>query len=72
MINIVGGNFMTPDGVPIADGSINFELNINASIIAAPYGLIPGKADSPVNFQLDANGDILPNAPESEFAASND
>lgn len=63
MITLVGGNFQDTTGNPVKFGSIRMELNCDATIIAPPYGIIPGVAGNPVTFQLDANGDILPNAP---------
>jgi len=45
----------------VPNGSIRFQLNVDASVIASPYGFVA--ADVPVTFQLDANGNILPNAP---------
>lgn len=53
---------MDTTGKPVAFGSVNFELNVDATIVASPFGIIPGN-NIPVNFQLDANGNILPNAP---------
>jgi hypothetical protein len=61
MITLTGGSFQDPTGAPVAWGSITFELNVDCTIVSAPYGIIPGNAGSPVNFQLDASGNILPN-----------
>ena len=42
-------------------GSIVFQLNTDATIVASPFGFVC--ADVPVVFQFDGNGNILPNAP---------
>ena len=56
MITLTAGHFQAADGSPLAHGNIAFQLNLDATIIAAPYGFIP--ASDIVVFQLDANGDI--------------
>lgn len=41
----------------VPNGSISFQLNIDATIIANPFGLIP--SDQVVVFQFDSTGDIV-------------
>ena len=43
------------------NGSIKFQLNVDATVIAAPYGFVA--ADIPVVFQFNAAGQIQPNPP---------
>lgn len=50
-----------PSGINIPNGQITFQLNVDATILANPYGIIPGQEI--ITFQFDENGDILPNAP---------
>ena len=61
MITLVNGNIQNPSGLVVPNGSMSLQLNIDATIIAAPYGIIPANLE--IVFQFDANGDILPNAP---------
>jgi hypothetical protein len=61
MITIINGHIQGPSALAVPDGSISFQLNIDATVIAAPGGLVP--AALVVTFQLDANGNILPNSP---------
>lgn len=51
----------SPAGLFVPNGQISFQLNIDATIVASPHGLIP--ASQVVIFQFDENGDILPNSP---------
>lgn len=61
MITLINGNVQNPSALAVPNGSVSFQLNIDATIIAAPFGIIPGSLE--VVFQFDENGDILPNAP---------
>jgi hypothetical protein len=44
----------------VPNGSISFQLNVDATVIASPFGFVA--ANPPVVFQFDANGNILPPA----------
>jgi hypothetical protein len=61
VITLTGGNFRRADGTALAFGSIVFQLNLDSIIVTAPGGQILATMESA--FQLDANGNILPNAP---------
>lgn len=56
MITIVNGNVQTPGGLIVPNGSISFQLNVDATIIAAPFGII--LAEESVAFQFDATGNL--------------
>ncbi|MFI4941500.1 MAG: hypothetical protein ACHP7O_14315, partial [Burkholderiales bacterium] len=60
MITLTNGRIQNQAGIIVPDGSITFQLNTDATIIAAPYGIIP--AEQVVSFQFDSSGNILPNA----------
>ena len=48
MITLVGGNVMGANGQRIPNGYVvDFELNTDATVIASPFGIIPGKAGAP-------------------------
>jgi hypothetical protein len=55
VITLTGGNF----GVP--NGSIRFQLNQDARVVAAPYGQVP--AALVVTYQLDAFGNLIQPCP---------
>ena len=57
-IILENGHLQTAQALAVPNGSITFQLNIDATVIAAPYGFVSAAAE--VVFQLDANGDILP------------
>jgi hypothetical protein len=61
VITITGGGFQNESGRPLAFGSIVFALNLDSIIVAAPGGQVLATMESV--FQLDGNGNILPNAP---------
>ena len=61
MIHLTNGFPQGPNGLIVPNGSIKFQLNVDATIIAAPYGFVC--ADVPVVFQFNAAGQIQPNAP---------
>jgi hypothetical protein len=61
VITLTGGNFRRADGTPLAFGSIVFALNLDSIIVTAPGGQVLATMESA--FQLDGNGNILPNAP---------
>ena len=54
---MTNGYFQGPNGAPLVNGSIVFQLNLDASIIATPYGQVP--ASQILVFQLDANGNLV-------------
>jgi hypothetical protein len=56
MINLTGGALQGPDNSPVANGSITFQLNTDAHVVATG-GIVPRSI--PVTFQLDDNGDIV-------------
>jgi hypothetical protein len=57
----VNGRVQNASSLAVPDGSVVFQLNIDATVIVAPYGFVA--ADIPIVFQFDSNGDILPNSP---------
>ena len=61
MITLVNGNVQSPSGILIPNGSISFQLNTDATVIAAPYGFVSGSEI--VVFQFNAASQIQPNAP---------
>lgn len=61
MITLINGHIQNQSGLAVPDGSISFQLNVDAIVLAAPYGIIP--AEQVVVFQFDVNGNILPNSP---------
>lgn len=61
MITLINGNIQNPSGLVVPNGSMSLQLNIDATVIASPFGIIPG--DLVIVFQFDKNGNILPNAP---------
>ena len=50
-------------GLIVPDGSVSFQLNIDATIIASPFGFVA--AQEVVTFQFNALGQIQPNFPAS-------
>jgi len=61
MITLINGLPQGPNSLIVPNGSITLQLNVDASIIAAPYGFVP--ADVEIFFQFNAAGQIQPNAP---------
>jgi len=61
MITLTNGLPQGPNGLIVPNGSIKFQLNIDATVIAAPGGFVA--ADIPVVFQFNAAGQIQPNPP---------
>jgi hypothetical protein len=57
-INLVNGHLQNPQALAVPNGSITFQLNADATVIAAPYGFV--SAETVATFSLDANGNILP------------
>ena len=56
-ITLENGRLQTPQALAVPNGSITFQLNADATVIAAPYGFV--SAETVATFQLDANGDII-------------
>lgn len=54
MITITTGRLQTEDGLSIPNGSVVFQLNMDATVIANPGGFVSGSTE--VAFQFDANG----------------
>lgn len=44
-------------GIAIPNGSIKFQLNVDATVIASPGGFVA--SDSPITFQFDQNGNLV-------------
>ena len=61
MIHLTNGYPQGPNGLIVPNGSIKLALNVDATVIAAPYGFVC--ADVPVVFQFNAAGQVQPNAP---------
>jgi hypothetical protein len=60
VINLTGLAVQTAgDTNAAANGSISFTINVNAEVVAAPYGFVAPSV--PVVFSLDASGNIKPN-----------
>jgi hypothetical protein len=57
MIFLINGFCQAPNGAPNVKGAITFQLNLDASILATPYGQVP--ASQILVFQLDANGNLV-------------
>ena len=68
MISLENGNFADASGNTYANGSIVFTLSRECTVTASPFGVV---AAQPVGFQLDADGDILPNSGSSAQIFSN-
>ena len=57
MITLQNGNVQNPSGLMQPNGSITFQLNIDATIIASPHGIIPAELE--IAFQFDAAGNLV-------------
>lgn len=57
MITLTGGNIQSCGGIGIPDGSIVMQLNVDATIIATPFGFVA--AARPVTFQFDSTGNLV-------------
>jgi hypothetical protein len=64
MITLTNGYPQGPNGLIVPNGSISFQLNTDAIVVAAPGGFV--SSDIVVTFQFDASGKILPNAPSTK------
>ena len=56
MISLTGGVVQNANGSGLPNGSVEFCLNVDAMVVAAPNGFVSSKI--PIVFQLDANGNI--------------
>lgn len=61
MITLINGFPQGPNGLIVPNGSIKLQLNVDATVIAAPGGFVA--ADIPVVFQFNALGQVQPNPP---------
>lgn len=61
MITLINGKPQNLAGLIVPNGSIGFQLNCDATVIAPPFGFVSGGIE--VVFQFDGNGNIQPNAP---------
>lgn len=59
MITLTNGNPQDLSGLIVPNGSITFQLNVDGTVIAAPYGIV--LASKVVNFQFNKVGQIQPN-----------
>src|SRR5580704_3232679 len=57
MITLTGGHIQNQGGAAVPNGSISFHLNLDATVLGVPGGLIP--SSQVVTFQFDANGDLV-------------
>lgn len=57
MITLIGGNVQNASGLVVPFGSLSLQLNCDATIVADPFGIIPGST-APVAFSFDENGDL--------------
>lgn len=61
MIILTNGFPQGPDSLIVPNGSISFQLNVDATVIAAPGGFVAAAQE--VVFQFDSTGHIQPNSP---------
>src|SRR5579864_8085621 len=57
MITLIGGNLQGPNNLAVPFGSVVFQLNVDATVIAAPHGFVA--AAVPVIFQFDSTGNLI-------------
>ncbi len=57
MITLTNGLPQGPNGLVVPSGSISFSLNVDATVIAAPYGFV--SAAIPIVFQFDSTGKLV-------------
>jgi hypothetical protein len=63
MITLINGRMQNSASLAVPDGSMSLQLNIDATVIASPYGVVFARI--PIVFNFDVNGDILPNPGQS-------
>lgn len=56
IINLTNGNVQNCANGAVPNGSISFQLNVDATVIAAPYGQV--LAAVPIVFQFDSDGNL--------------
>jgi hypothetical protein len=61
MITLINGNPQNLAGLIVPNGHVDFQLNVDATVVAAPYGFVSGQVV--VTFQFNAVGQIQPNSP---------
>jgi hypothetical protein len=60
MISLINGHIQTVNNLPIQPlGYMEMYLNMDASVLAAPYGLVLGGTKNAVRFYFDSNCDII-------------
>ena len=57
IITLVQGNVQNASGLAVPNGSMTLQLNVDATVVAAPYGFVSGAIE--INFQFDENGDLV-------------
>lgn len=57
MITLTNGHIQNASSIFVPNGSIVFQLNVDATVLAAPGGFVC--AEIPIVFQLDANGNLI-------------
>lgn len=57
MITLTIGRVQNADSLAIPNGSVTFQLNMDAQVVAAPFGWIP--AEQEIVFQFDKNGNLI-------------
>jgi len=60
MITLVNGDIQNSAGLFVPNGSISFQLNVDAQVIASPNGFVSGQLV--VVFQFDGDGNLIPPA----------
>lgn len=63
MITLINGLPQGPNGLIVPNGSIGFQLNVDAMVLAAPFGYVSGAIE--VVFQFNSAGLIQPNSPSA-------
>ncbi len=57
MITLTSGGIQNPSGIFVPNGSIEFQLNVDATIIVSPCGLM--MASVPTSFQFGSTGNLV-------------
>lgn len=61
MITLTNGYPQGPNGLIVPNGSVGFQLNVDGTVIAAPFGFVAANIE--VVFQFNSAGQIQPNSP---------
>jgi hypothetical protein len=64
MITLVNGNIQNASSLAVPNGSMALQLNIDATVIASPFGFVAARV--PIVFQFDDTGNILPPAGQTD------